>query len=151
MAVDLPTSFFSEKTSEVIREVAADAPTIFGIGLETASGMALGGGMLAVGMGAWKISRRIWSKDRKGQGVGNSAAPFPRRLDEARQHNQIRQYTEQRVPEFDAAVGRTVQDELNLYKHLGTTEDNAILTQFWERVRGRVDKLMPPSIREYLD
>ena len=150
MPVELPTSFFSEKTSEVVREVAADAPTILGIGLETITGMALGGGGIALGIGAFKLVRRLLQKNRKDGGETRAADPFPRRLDEARQHRELRQFTERRCPEFDAAVGRVIQDELDLSQQLGTKEDNATLTTFWERVRRRVDRLMPPSTREYI-
>jgi len=77
--------------------------------------------------------------------------PFPRRLDEAREHRDIRGHVERRCPEFDTAVGRVVQDEMELSRQLGTADDNRTLKDFWERVRKRVDTLMPPSIREYLE
>lgn len=153
MPVELPTSFLSETTREIVREAAADAPTILGVGLETITGIAVGGGGLAAAFGVYRIARRLLQRNRpaKGDGTRQSTDPFPRRLDEARQHRELRQYTERRCPEFDAAVGRVIQDELDLYKRTGTAEDNATLKEFWERVRGRVDALMPPSTREYLN
>lgn len=150
--VQIPTSFISEKTHEIVREAAADAPEILGIGLETLTGMALGGGGIAAALGAYKLAKRLLSRDRtpKGKGAVRSAEPFPRHLDEARQQRDLARYVERRIPEFDTAVGRVVQDELEMYRQRGTPEDRTILNTFWDGVRSRVDKLMPPSTREYL-
>lgn len=111
-------------------------------------------GSLLIAAGGYALRRRTnpgrpppESKEERAVGP----APFPRRLDEARQLRDIRGYVERRCPEFDTAVGRVVQDELELSRQLGTTEDNQTLKDFWERVRKRVDHLMPPSVREYLD
>lgn len=145
--VTIPTKL----TSELVREVAADAPTFLGIGVETLTAAALGGGGVAVAFGAWKIFRRILSRDRKPQGAESTADPFPRRLDEARQQREIRQYSERRCPEFDAAVGRVFDDEFKLYEQQAPAAESSVLKAFYERIRGRVDRLMPPSTREYIE
>ena len=150
MQVELPTSLFRETTAEVVREVAADAPSIFGIGLDTALGVAAGGGGVAAAVGAFKLLKVILSKDRKPEGGGAQPnEPFPRRLDEARQLREIRQYTERRVPEYDAAVGRIVEAALALARKTQPVAQRAVLEEFWLRIRDRVDRLMPPSTREY--
>lgn len=143
--VTIPTNF----QSELVREIAADAPTIFGIGLETLTGMALGGGGIAAALGIYKIARRLLSRNRKG-GDPTLSDPFPRRLDEARQLREIRQYTERRSPEYDAAVGRIMDDEFQLFQRQGTPEAKVVLSEFRDRIRDRVDRLMPPSTREYI-
>lgn len=149
----MPTSFISETIREVGAEAIADAPSIFGIGIDTALGVATGGGAVAAGFGAWKLLKVLLRKDREATQAAEGKTlddPFPRRLDEARQHRELRQYNERRCPEFDTAVGRIVEDELAIYQQLGDDTDRSVLHGFWERVRNRVDKLMPPSTREYI-
>ena len=141
-----------ETTHEIVREAAADAPSIFGIGVETLAATAAGAGTLGLVLGGLKLVRVLFTKNRPEKREATEPdAPFPRRLDEARQHRDIRGFVERRCPEFDTAVGRVVQDEMELSRQLGTKQDNETLKDFWERVRTRVDKLMPPSVREYLE
>ena len=143
----LPTSF----RSEVIREVAADAPQILGIGIETATGIALGGGGVAAAVGGYKLLKTLLRKDRDPTAAGGpSIDPFPRSLDEAVQHQQIRRHTERRSPEYDAAVGRVVETELQTRLGAASEEERKTLRAFWDGCRDRVDRLMPPSVREYL-
>ena len=152
--VKIPTSFVSETIREIGAEAVADAPTIFGIGLDTALGVVSGGGAVAAGIGAWKLAKVLFRKDRETTSEPEVKTqlddPFPRRLDEALQHRKLRQFNERRCPEFDAAVGRIVADELATYKQLGDDTDRTVLAGFWGRVRNRVDTLMPPSTREYI-
>lgn len=158
MPVRIPGSVFRETTNEIVREAVADAPEILGIGLDTLTGAATGAGGLALVWGGIRLAKVLFSKSRtqtegKG-GVGAERAardPFPRRLDEARQHRELREFTERRCPEFDAAVGRIVNDEMELSRQLGSDEEKKVLKEFQERVRSRVDFLMPPSTREYIE
>lgn len=148
----LPSGTFRETTTNVIREAAADAPSILGIGLETLTGVALGGGGLGLAIGGYKLAKVLLSKNRKGGSTVTKvqASPFPRKLDEARQQRELAYRVEGRVPEYDAAVGRIVDDELALRIKTGSEEEVKVLNSFWLGVRGRVDRLMPPSVREYI-
>ena len=145
MAVEIPTSFISE----VVREVAADAPTFLGIGVDTALGVAMGGGGIAAAFGAYKLLKTILRKDRKGK-KSSPDMPFPRRLEDARQLREVREHVERRCPEYDAAVGRIVQDEVDVYNRGGTVEEKTLLKKFMDGVGDRADALMPPSIKEYI-
>ena len=153
MAVEIPTNLISE----TIREVAADAPSFLGIGLETAVGAATGAGGVGLAFGAYKLLKTVFRKDRKqkhkvegGEGRCEPQAPFPRRLDEARQLRQLRSHVEGRSPEYDATVGRFLDDEmLDLAKH-GDDTDRRVLQELRERLMARVDATMPPSIKEYI-
>jgi len=149
----IPTSLVSETTKEIIREVGADAPEIFGLGLDTITNVALGGGAVATAIGAIKLARRLFQRNRKrkGDSATECTDPFPRRLVEARQHRESREFSERRVPEYDAAVGRIFDDEYNLYHERGSDEDRAVLKVFRDGMRDRVDNLMPPSTREYIE
>jgi hypothetical protein len=158
MPVRIPGSVFRETTNEIMREAAADAPEILGIGLDTLAGAATGAGGLALVWGGVRLAKVLFSKNQatetgKGETGARVAArdPFPRRLDEARQHRELREYTERRCPEFDAAVGRVVNDEMELSRQLGSEDEQRVLKEFQERVRSRVDVLMPPSTREYIE
>lgn len=158
MPVRIPGSVFRETTNEIVREAVADAPEILGIGLDTLTGVATGAGGLALVWGGIRLAKVLFSKSRpQTEGKGGEGAaratrdPFPRRLDEARQHRELREFTERRCPEFDAAVGRVVNDEMELSRQLGSDEDKKVLKDFQERVRSRVDFLMPPSTREYIE
>lgn len=152
MVVEIPTSF----TSEVIREVAGAAteaaPTVMGLGLDTITGVALGGTGVGAAVGAYKLIRGVLNMRRKVKG-GESPQledPFPHRLDEAREHRLLRQRIERRAPEYDAAVGRIFDDHLQLYRERGTEEDRKVLNEFNQGIRDHVAKLCPPSTREYV-
>lgn len=156
--VRIPSSAFTEKTTEIVREVVADAPAIFGIGLDTLAGAATGAGGLAAVMGAVKLAGVVMRKNRKEEPVVDTTTkrpagndPFPRQLEQARQQRELRQYTERRCPEYDAAVGRILQDEITVQRQTATADEIKTLEQFWLRIRDRVDRMMPPSTREYLE
>lgn len=144
--VSLPTSFESV-VREVGAEAMADAPTILGIGVDTAVGMATGAGGLALVIGGYRLLKTLARKDRRGTTRQPASDPFPHDLDHARQLREIREYTERRVPEYDAAVGRIVEDEYEITTRGGG--NLAGLKEFLDRVRERARKLMPPSTRQY--
>jgi hypothetical protein len=118
------------------------------------TGAATGAGGLAAVFGAYKLAKVLLTKNRKEVSKPDKSTvsddPFQRRMDEARQHRELREYTERRSPEYDAAVGRVISDELELSKQLGTKDEQTVIKDFMERVRCRVDKLCPPSTREYI-
>jgi len=150
--VRIPSGVFRERTTETIREVAGKAPEIFGLGLETIIGAATGGGAVGLGIGGIKLISMLMKhrKERKEGSPGRERAdPFPRRLDEARQLRDMAHIVERRVPEYDAAVGRIVQEELQLRLHRADKAEKEILNEFWVGCRDRVDHLMPPSTKEY--
>jgi hypothetical protein len=112
--VTMPTNAFTERTSEVIREVAADVPTIFGIGLETAIAAATGAGGLGLIFGGLKLAKVLFTKNRKG-GQSNAVdtnfpLALPRDNSEIEQIISLRQQ-EQREPLHDAFFGILFEDE----------------------------------------
>lgn len=149
--VTMPTNSFTETTSEIVREVAADVPQIFGIGLETAIAAATGAGGLGLIFGGLKLAKVLFRKDRKTEvTAGDSSAPFPRYLDEARELRELRNATEGRIPEFDTLVGRVVQDEIESQRATADEQTKTILAKLWLDVRNRVDSIAPISIKQYL-
>lgn len=153
--VRIPAGVLREKTTELIREAvstaAPEASSIFGIGLETLAGAATGGGALALGLGGIRLAAYLWNRKKKAEGSTAVAQeePFPRRLDEARHLREMAYVTERRVPEYDAAVGRIVSEELTVRLANADQKERGILNDFWGGVRDRVDRLMPPSTVEY--
>jgi hypothetical protein len=153
--VRIPAGVLREKTTELIREAAATAApessSILGIGLETALSAAAGGGAVALGIGGVRLVSYLLSKKKKDEGSTAIARsdPFPRRLDEARQLREMAFISERRVPEYDAAVGRIVSEELTVRLANADQKEREILNDFWGGCRDRVDRLMPPSTIEY--
>jgi hypothetical protein len=152
--VRIPAGVLREKTTELIREAAATAApessSILGIGFETALSAAAGGGAVALGIGGVRLASRLLSKKKKEEGSTTIVQePFPRRLDEARQLREMAFVSERRVPEYDAAVGRIVNEELTVRLANAEPKERELLNDFWTGVRDRVDRLMPPSTIEY--
>lgn len=150
--VRIPAGVLREKTTELIREAVATAPessSIFGIGLETALSAAAGGGAVALGIGGVRLISHLLSKKKDEGSTATVQEPFPRRLDEARHLREMAQFHERRVPEYDAAVGRIVSEELTVRLANADSKEREILTDFWGGCRDRVDRLMPPSTIEY--
>lgn len=140
MPVELPPTLF-ETTKEVVRETAAfGVPELLPYALA-----ASGGGGLVLGsmvLAKWLIGKR--------KEVVQRDAPFPRSLDEARQLREQAYNVEGRCPEFDCAVGRIAEEEVSVWFEKAQPQDKEVLGRFWLGVRNRVDRMMPPSIKEYL-
>ena len=150
--VTMPTRSFTETTSEIVREISADAPQIFGIGIETAIAAATGAGGVGLVLGGLKLARVLFGRDRKQEVTSTtSSAPFPRYLDEARELRELRNQTEGRIPEFDALVGRVVEDEIKTREKTADEQTKTILGQLWLAVRNRVDQIAPISVNQYRD
>ena len=153
--VRIPAGVLREKTTELIREAAATAApessSILGIGLDTALSAAAGGGAVALGIGGVRLASYLFSRKKKEEGSTTTVRndPFPRRLDEARQLREMAFVSERRVPEYDAAVGRIVNEELTVRLANAEPKERELLNDFWTGVRDRVDRLMPPSTIEY--
>ena len=152
--VRIPAGVLREKTTELIREaastVAPESSSILGIGLDTALSAAAGGGAVALGIGGVRLASYLLSKKKKDEGsTATVQEPFPRRLDEARNLREMAQFHERRVPEYDAAVGRIVSEELTVRLANADPKEREILNDFWGGCRDRVDRLMPPSTIEY--
>lgn len=142
MAVEIPVSAF-----ETVREIASD-PAWYSY---LFTGLGIGGPVgLAIAAGAYLLKKTITKSPAEGASIVLDA-PFPRRLDEARALRQQSTAIEGRLPEYDAAVGRMIEQELNVYRSAKVPpEELQAVEEFWRRVRDRADKLMPPSVQGVL-
>ena len=141
--VTMPTSFISETTSEIVREVVADAPTIFGIGLETAIAATTGAGGVGLVLGGIKLAKVLFTRNRKGgqshEVDTNFPLALPRDDSEIEQILSLRQQ-EQREPIHDAFFGILFEDEYR-------TNPDQPIRQAWTNALDRFNRTAPLSTR----
>ncbi len=136
MAVEIPISAF-----ETVREIATD-PAWYTYVLQ---GLGIGGPAgLAVGVGMYLLKRAVAQKQQPLEGAVPQHAPFPRRLDEARQLVELGEQ-ESRIPVLDALRGMLIDDAIEKIKEQPNADPKQveILNQLVAQIDNEVDRIAP--------
>jgi len=148
-AVNIPSGAF-----ETTREIVSTGLQLKDLIVPMIVAATGGGGVVGSVMFGAKVLKRVLAKKaKKGEEVSVPAdAPFPRKLDEARQQRELALASESRVPEFDAAVGRILDEQAQLYLKRGDDDqERTVIERFLREVQDRAHKLCPPSVKEYME